>query len=138
MGVTDGAAHFDAPHPVGIVGVLSQHVGRYGATERGPATPGVELVRRYEQRLPGSDVDIYPGPEFPVIFVNVGPLGSAELRNGILLGRQPTPQFRVRRLAVSAGSLPGCFSDGSSAFAAIFIRAGSIWQYPRGFFTRYC
>ena len=74
MGVADGAAHFDAPHPVGIVGALRQHVGRYGAAERGPATTGVELVRRYEQRLPGSDVDIYAGPEFPVIFVNVGPL----------------------------------------------------------------
>lgn len=109
MGVADGAAHFDAPHPVGIVGALRQHVGRYGAAERGPATPGVELVRRYEQRLPGSEVDIYAGPEFPVIFVNVGPLGSAELRDGILLGRQPTPQFLVRRLAVSSGSLTGMF-----------------------------
>ena len=116
MNLRVGSTHLNTITPRNaMILVLSQQVTLNRPGKRGPATAGVELVPRREQRLAADDIHVNAGLELLVILVDERAFSSGVLRDRELLERQVPDTLHVllaalhvrnrrnRHMAVAAG-----------------------------------
>ncbi len=110
MRVATCAAYFGAAHAVGSVAMFVDVGGGPSLVEAGPATAGVELVVRLEQRRAAAYTAIGAGGFEIVIFAGERAFGAGLARDLIGLGRELRTPFGLGLLyfTVVAHTTPVC------------------------------